>query len=97
MTFAVRASQLAQQQIPAVVHVDGTLRPQVVCDEANASYAELIRAFKQATGVGVLLNTSFNRHGHPIVGSPDDALMHLTNGWVDGLAIGKYYVERTKN
>jgi carbamoyltransferase len=94
MTFAVRASQLAQQQIPAVVHVDGTLRPQVVCDEANASYADVIRAFKQATGIGVLLNTSFNRHGHPIVGSPDDALMHLTNEWVDGLAIGKYYVER---
>jgi carbamoyltransferase len=46
------------------------------------------------TGIGVLLNTSFNRHGHPIVGSPDDALMHLTNEWVDGLSIGRYYVER---
>lgn len=97
MTFAVRASEAARQEIPAVVHVDGTLRPQVVCDDANASYADLIRAFKHATGVGVLLNTSFNRHGHPIVGSPGDALMHLTNGWVDGLTIGKYYVERTKN
>ena len=80
--------------MPAVVHVDGTLRPQVVCDDLNPGYAELIRAFKRATGVGVLLNTSFNRHGHPIVGSPDDALMHLTNQWVDGLSIGKYYVER---
>ena len=94
MTFAVRASEDAKREVPAVVHVDGTLRPQVVCDDLNPGYAELIRAFKRATGVGVLLNTSFNRHGHPIVGSPDDALMHLTNQWVDGLSIGKYYVER---
>jgi carbamoyltransferase len=94
MTFAVRASEHAKREVPAVVHVDGTLRPQVVCDDLNPGYAELIRAFKRATGVGVLLNTSFNRHGHPIVGSPDDALMHLTNQWVDGLSIGKYYVER---
>jgi carbamoyltransferase len=94
MTFAVRASEDAKREVPAVVHVDGTIRPQVVCDDLNPGYAELIRAFKRATGVGVLLNTSFNRHGHPIVGSPDDALMHLTNQWVDGLSIGKYYVER---
>ena len=93
MTFAVRASDYARREVPAVVHVDGTLRPQVVTDDMNASYAELIRAFKRATGIGVLLNTSFNRHGHPIVGSPDDALMHLTNRWVDGLSIGPYYVE----
>jgi carbamoyltransferase len=93
MTFAVRASDYAQREVPAVVHVDGTLRPQVVADDMNPGYAELIRAFKRATGIGVLLNTSFNRHGHPIVGSPDDALMHLTNRWVDGLSIGPYYVE----
>lgn len=93
MTFAVRASDYARREVPAVVHVDGTLRPQVVVADMNPSYAELIRAFKRATGIGVLLNTSFNRHGHPIVGSPDDALMHLTNRWVDGLSIGPYYVE----
>ena len=96
MTFAVRASEHAKREVPAVVHVDGTLRPQVVSDDLNPGYAELIRAFKRATGVGVLLNTSFNRHGHPIVGSPDDALMHLTNQWVDGLTIGKYYVESSQ-
>lgn len=93
MTFAVRASDYAKREVPAVVHVDGTLRPQVVTEDMNPGYAELIRAFKRASGIGVLLNTSFNRHGHPIVGSPDDALMHLTNRWVDGLAIGPYYVE----
>jgi carbamoyltransferase len=94
MTFAVRASAHAKRELPAVVHVDGTLRPQVVTNDMNPGYAELIRAFRRASGVGVLLNTSFNRHGHPIVGSPDDALLHLTNEWVDGVSIGDYYVER---
>jgi carbamoyltransferase len=97
MTFAVRASDYARQTVPAVVHVDGTLRPQVVNERRNARYSELLRAFRQLTGVGVLLNTSFNRHGHPIVGSPDDALLHLVNGWVDGVWIGGYYVDRGRH
>jgi carbamoyltransferase len=95
MTFAVRASDYAKRTVPAVVHVDGTLRPQVVNEERNARYTALLRAFKQRTGVGVLLNTSFNRHGHPLVGSPDDALMHLVNGWIEGVWIGRYYVRPT--
>jgi carbamoyltransferase len=92
MTFAVRATDYARQTVPAVVHVDGTLRPQVVNAQRNAGYTALLHAFKQLTGIGVLLNTSFNRHGHPIVGSPDDALLHLVNGWVEGLWIGRWYV-----
>jgi predicted NodU family carbamoyl transferase len=43
----------------------------------------------------VLINTSFNRHGLPIVGAPADAIEHLRQRWVDGLAIGRYYVTRT--
>jgi len=93
MTFAVQGSARAIEEIPAVVHVDGSLRPQVVCEDTNPGYARLLRAFKHVTGIGVLLNTSFNRHGHAIVGSPDDALMHLANGWVEGLYIGGRYVE----
>jgi carbamoyltransferase len=93
MTMAVTASGHARDEIPAVVHVDGTLRPQVVDDHTNPGYAAVIRAFKARAGVGVLLNTSFNRHGQPIVGSPDDALAHLVNGWIEGLAIGRHWVE----
>jgi carbamoyltransferase len=97
MTFAVSASEYAKQTVPAVVHVDGTLRPQVVTERRNRRYAELLRAFKELTGVGVLLNTSFNRHGHPIVGSPDDALLHLTNGWVEAVWIGDLLVHLPTN
>jgi carbamoyltransferase len=96
MTFAVRASDYARQTVPAVVHIDGTLRPHVVNEQRNAGYTALLRAFKQLTGVGVLLNTSFNRHGYPIVGSPDDALLHLVNGWVEGVWAGRWYVEVEK-
>ena len=94
MTFSVKASDHAQRTVPAVVHVDGTLRPQVVCEADNPWAFKLLEEFKRRTGVGVLINTSFNRHGLPMVGSPDDAIDHLVNGWVDGLAISRWYVER---
>lgn len=97
MTFAVPASPYARERVPAVVHTDGTMRPQVVSPESNPWLHELITEFKRLSGVGVLLNTSFNRHGLPIVGSPAAALDHLVNGWVDGLAIGPWYVERARS
>jgi carbamoyltransferase len=93
MTMAVRANAFARQRVPAVVHVDGSMRPQVVREEMNPWLYRLLRAFKQRTGVGVLLNTSLNRHGLPIVGSPRDALDHLVQGWIEGLYIGAWYVE----
>lgn len=95
MTFAVKAAEYAVKNIPAVVHVDGTLRPQMVSERSNLWLYRVLREFKKRTGVGVLLNTSFNRHGLPIVGSPRDALEHLQNGWVDGLSIGEFYVQKS--
>ena len=94
MTFAVTATPYAHATVPAVVHIDGTMRPQVVTAAGNPWLHAVLRAFKQRTGVGVLVNTSFNRHGHPIVGSPVDALLHLQNGWVDALILGAWFVER---
>ncbi|SNR66669.1 carbamoyltransferase [Humidesulfovibrio mexicanus] len=92
MTFAVEASEYAKQTVPGVVHVDGTMRPQVVNETTNPWLHAVLSGFRQLTGVGVLINTSFNRHGLPIVGSPADAVEHLLNGWVDALAIGPCYV-----
>ncbi len=94
MTFAVRASEYAKSKVPGVVHVDGTMRPQVASEVWNPWLCRLLRAFRGKSGVGVLINTSFNRHGVPIVGSPADALDHLVKGWVDGLSLGEWYVER---
>ncbi|MFO1126683.1 MAG: carbamoyltransferase C-terminal domain-containing protein, partial [Methylocystis sp.] len=94
MTFAVAANEYAREKIPAVVHVDGTMRPQVMAAGDNPLIHALLCAFRDLTGVGVLLNTSFNRHGLPIVGSPEDALFHLRQGWVDSLWIGPWRVLR---
>ena len=94
MTVTVDASDHAKRTIPAVVHVDGSMRPQVVSSDHNRWLWQLLQAFKIRTGVGVLINTSFNRHGLPIVAAPSDALEHLVNGWVDGLVIGDWYVEK---
>jgi carbamoyltransferase len=97
MTFAVEASNYARDRVPAVVHVDGTMRPQVMSAYDNALLHSMLSAFRAYTGVGVVLNTSFNRHGLPIVGSPEDALYHLRQGWVDSLWIGPWRVSRREH
>ena len=94
MTFAVNASEYAKQTVPAIVHTDGTMRPQVVTQHSNPWFYAVLKEFKKRTGIGVLLNTSFNRHGLPIVGTPQDAVDHLVNGWVEGLSIGQWFVEK---
>ena len=96
MTFAVEANSYAKAVVPGVVHVDGTMRPQVVNEKTNRWLFDVLNAFRELAGVGVLINTSFNRHGLPIVGSPDDAVLHLRKGWVDALAIGGFYVKRKR-
>ncbi len=79
-------------RIPEVVHVDGSVRPQAVTREANPLYHDLIRAFKERTGVPVLLNTSLNRRGEPMVGSPDDALAMFLESGLERLVMGRYLV-----
>ena len=92
MTFAVRASRIAIEKVPAVVHIDGTMRPQVVSATDNLWLYKVLIAFKQITGVGVLLNTSFNSHGKPIANSPEIAIKNLFGGIIDSLAIGQYLI-----
>lgn len=63
-----------QSEVPSIVHVDGTCRMQTLTKEANGIYYDLIKAFEDKTGVPLLLNTSFNLGGDPIVETPADAL-----------------------
>jgi carbamoyltransferase len=77
-----------RKQIAAVVHVDGSARVQTVTRNGNARYHDVIHAFGELTGVPVLLNTSFNRAGEPIVNSPQDALACFHAAGLDALAIG---------
>jgi carbamoyltransferase len=80
--------------VPAIMHVDKTARPQAVSRETNPLYYDAIDAFRRRTGIPMVLNTSFNRHGLPIVCTPDDALNHLRWGCIDVLAIGPFIVRR---
>lgn len=82
-----------QEVIPAVTHVDGTGRLQTVEKHANARYWRLIHAFKQETGVPIVLNTSFNEN-EPIVCTPEEAVSCFARTKMDALAIGNFLVEK---
>jgi carbamoyltransferase len=80
--------------IPAVTHVDYSARVQTVTREVNPRLYDLLLRFEHATGCGVLINTSFNVRGEPIVCGPDDAYRCFMNTEMDYLIIGNFIIER---
>ncbi len=80
--------------LPAITHVDGTARLQTVCAEVNPLYHRLISRFGELSGVPVVLNTSFNVMGEPIVESPLDALRCFFTTGIDDLLIGSFQVSK---
>ena len=88
MTLAFDTTPLGQEHLKAAIHpADFTARPQVLEKEANSEYYELIQEFEKATGVGVVLNTSFNLHGEPIVRGAEDAWHTFTASDLDALLL----------
>ena len=83
-----------KKEIPAVVHVDGTARPQTVTKKQNPLYYELIKQFQKETGIPVVLNTSFNIRGKPIVRTPKDALAMFYTEDMDALILGSYVIKK---
>lgn len=83
-----------QNEIPAVTHVDGTGRLQTVTESANPLFRRLIEAFHRRTGVPIVLNTSFNDRGEPIVSSPGEALNTYFATGLDALVIGRFVLEK---
>lgn len=92
LTDSVKREYL--KKIPAAVHVDGTARSQIVVKEINSHYWQVVYEFFRLTGIPVLLNTSFNKHGLPVVHSPKEAVEHLLWGCIDELVIEDYLVTR---
>ena len=82
--------------IPAVTHVDWSARVQTVSAESNPRYHKLIDRFHQLTGCPVIVNTSFNVRGEPIVCTPEDAYRCFTRTNMDFLVLGSYVIDRTK-
>jgi carbamoyltransferase len=82
-------------EMMAAVHpADGTARAQILSASANPGYHRLLREFERRTGRGVLLNTSFNIHGRPIVCGPEEALWAFENSGLRALALGSYLVRK---
>lgn len=97
MTRTYRTKPLAAAHLIAGLHAyDHTCRAQIVSQDISPSYHRLLSEYKQLTGVGGVLNTSFNLHGAPIVGTPHFALKTLLNSDMDYLAISDYLVRRRK-
>jgi carbamoyltransferase len=78
---------VARSEIPAVTHVDNSARIQTVHRETNPRYWKLLKAFEKRTGCGVIVNTSFNVRGEPIVGTPEDAYRCFMRTEMDALVI----------
>lgn len=93
MLFTVGVLEGKRAEVPAVVHVDGSTRPQVVHAHTHPRYHAMIAAFERRTGVPMVINTSFNRRGEPIVCTPEDALDSFLGLGADALAIGSFIVE----
>ena len=91
MVEAFDTNDKADEIIAALHPYDKTARPQTV-NEWNPSYRRILEVFQHITGVGGILNTSFNLHGYPIVGTPEIALWTLEQSGLDGLAIGNWLV-----
>lgn len=97
MLFALALKAGCAELVPAVAHVDGTSRPQSVRRDADPLYHELITRFHAATGVPMLLNTSFNRRDEPIVASPSDAASCFSAmREADALALGPFLARRPR-
>jgi predicted NodU family carbamoyl transferase/NAD-dependent dihydropyrimidine dehydrogenase PreA subunit len=94
MLFAVDVRPEKREQIPVVVHYDGTSRPQVVHAEHHPRYHAMISAFERRTNVPMVVNTSFNRGGEPIVCNPAEALRSFSGLGADAIVLGNCLVRR---
>lgn len=96
MLLAMRVKPEWQSRIAAVVHVDGSARVQTVTEAQNPKMYRLLQAFDRITGVPVLVNTSFNVKGEPIVETPEDAIACFLSTGIDHLALHDMLISKTK-
>lgn len=96
MTMACNAHAHSHEALGAVVHVDGTARVQTVSHADSPQFAQLLQELEQLTGHAIVLNTSFNLKGQPIVETPRDALMTFFGCGMDDLIIGNFHITKTK-
>lgn len=94
--FGIEKLNVPRSDIPAVTHIDYSARIQTVHSETNPMYHKLLEKFREKTGYGVIVNTSFNVRGEPIVCSPRDAYLCFMRTGMDYLVMGNYILDRKK-
>ena len=92
--FGIEKLNIKRSEIPAVTHVDYSARIQTVHEETNPKYFKLLKKFKDITQCPVLVNTSFNVRGEPIVNTPEDAYNCFMGTELDSLVIGNCYLDK---
>ncbi len=95
MTISFNCTEWMHQACPAVVHIDGTARPQLIQEDENPGYYKILKEYYEITGIPSVINTSFNLHGEPIVCSPQEAVRTFQAAGIDYLAIGDFLVKNT--
>lgn len=95
MTIVCNIKKEKQKEIPAVTHIDKTGRLQVIDRATNPLYFDIVEKFGKETGTYVLINTSFNLKGEPIVCTPEDAISTYLRSGIDALVLGNYITEKT--
>lgn len=95
MLFVLPVRKSKREKLQAITHVDGTARPQLIKKEVNPFYYELITEFEKLTGIPVLLNTSFNLKGEPIVNSCFDAYNTFCKSGLDILVLGNFVIYKS--
>jgi carbamoyltransferase len=97
MTITCNVTDKCKADSPAITHIDGTARPQIVEQENNPDTYGILKAYEALTGKPILINTSFNMHEEPIVCTPHEAMDSFLESKLDVLAIGKYLCEYQLN
>lgn len=95
MILAFDTTEKREDILSAIHPLDSTCRPQTISKEWNREYYQILKIFEEKTGVGGLLNTSYNLHGYPIVCTPEQAIWTMENSALDGLALGNYFITRS--
>jgi carbamoyltransferase len=93
--WGIEQLNTVRSDIPAVTHIDYSARVQTVTRDTNADYYDLIQAFEDLTGCAVLVNTSFNVRGEPIVCTPEDAYRCFMRTHIDSLVLGSFLLAKT--
>ena len=95
MTITCATKNKWRSRIPAVIHVDGTARPQIITHHVNPLYYNILQTYKSKTGLPVLINTSLNAHEEPIINTPSECLKVLKERRIDGVVTNNGYYTHT--